>query len=502
MLVFDERTGVLGEEELLKMVDIEFIRKKHFVEGWSIRKVAKNLGISRQSVRKALESSEIPHYKLTKPRICPVMDKYRGLIMSWLEADKEAPAKQRHTAKRMYDRLVEEYGFTGGESTVRHFVHKIKSINAEVFIPLTANWGEQAQVDWGEAVVKIAGVEKKVYLFCLRMRASQVSFAKAYPTQKMEAFLEGHAAAFQWLGGVPHHCVFDNQKTAVTKILSGPWRKEHELFSSLKAHYLFDADFCNPAKGNEKGSVENLVGYVRRNALVPVSDYADYAALNTHLARWSEKERERLWDTWLKEQEGLRPLPEKPYPCNVIKPAVVSKLSLVTFDRNRYSAPSRWVNQTVQVVASWDRVRIVAEGEVVAEHVRCYDRGETVVKLEHYLLALARKPRASMNALAVRRLGGVWEKARTRLCIRKDGYREFTRILMLNGEYRPEEVEKAVEVALDMGQVTEGVVRQLILNSNQEPIKSVAVPKALSNLALRPPDLSVYDLLALRSDDK
>lgn len=415
------------------MVDIEFIRKKHFVEGWSIRKIAKSLEISRQSVRKTLAGSEIPRYKMTKPRACPVMDGYKDVIRAWMEADKEAPPKQRHTAKRMYDRLVEEYKFTGGESTVRHFVRKIRGCETEVFIPLAADWGEQAQLDWGEATVRMAGVEKTVHLFCLRMRASRVPFAKAFPTEKMEAFLAGHAAAFEWLGGVPHHCVFDNQKTAVTKILSGPWRQEHELFSSLKAHYLFEADFCNPARGNEKGSVENLVGYVRRNALVPVGDYADYETLNEHLLKWSEKERDRLREGWLKEQEGLLPLPERQYPCTIIKHAVVSKTSLVTFDKNRYSVPSKWVNQTVRVVASWDRVGIVAGEETVAEHARCYDRGETIVELEHYLSALARKPRASMNALAVRRLGGVWEKARLLLCAPKDGYRKFTRILMLNG---------------------------------------------------------------------
>lgn len=484
------------------MVDIEFIRKKHFVGGWSIRKIAKNLEISRQSVRKALANSEVPRYKLTEPRPCPVMDPFRDIIRAWLEADKKAPPKQRHTAKRVYDRLVEEYGFTGGESTVRRFVRSLRDYGDEVYIPLTANWGEQAQLDWGEAVVKIGGAEKRVYLFCLRMRASQVPFAKAFPTEKLEAFLAGHVAAFEWLGGVPEHCVFDNPKTAVTKILAGPWREEHEIFSSLKAHYLFDADFCNPAKGNEKGSVENLVGYVRRNALVPVRDYPSFEALNAHLLEWSEKERRRLEEMWLKEREGLRPLPNRSYPCCITKLGVVSKTALVTFDRNRYSVPSKWVNRTVQVVATWDRVKMVVGEEVVAEHERRYGRGETIVELAHYLPALARKPRASMNALAVRRLGGIWEKARIQLCAQKDGYREFTRILMLNGEYPYEEVTAALETAFDMGKATESTVRQLILNSRHEPVRPVPVPPALSGLVFRAPDLSVYDLLALRGDDR
>lgn len=487
---------------MLRMVDIEFIRKKHLIEGWSIRKIAHSLEISRQSVRKALASSEIPHYKLTEPRPCPVMDRYKDLITAWLDADEKAPPKQRHTAKRVYERLVEEYDFTGGESTVRRFVRSLRGKTPEAYIPLTADWGEQAQLDWGEAVVRIAGEEKKVHLFCLRMRASQVPFAKAFPTEKLEAFLAGHTAAFEWLGGVPAHCVFDNPKTAVTKILAGPWREEHQTFSSLKAHYLFDADFCNPAKGNEKGAVENLVGYVRRNALVPVRDYPSFEVLNAHLLNWSEKERRRLQEGWLKEREALLPLPERPYPCCITRLAVVSKTALITFDRNRYSVPSKWVSRTVQVVATWNRVKVVAGEEVVAEHERRYGRGETVVVLEHYLPVLARKPRASMNALAVRRLGGVWEKTRTHLCAQKDGYREFTRILMLNQEYRPEEVTSALEAAFDMGRVAESVVRQLVLNARHEPARPVAVPAALSELTFRAPDLSVYDLLAARGDDR
>lgn len=484
------------------MVDIEFIRKKHFVEGWSIRKISRNLDISRQSVRKALSSSEVPHYKLTEPRPRPVMDRYRELITAWLAADEKAPPKQRHTAKRVYDRLVEEYGFTGGESTVRHFVRSLRGKTSEAYIPLAADWGEQAQLDWGEAVVRIAGEEKKVHLFCLRMRASQVSFAKAFPTEKLEAFLAGHTAAFEWLGGVPVHCVFDNPKTAVVKILAGPWREEHERFSSLKAHYLFDADFCNPARGNEKGAVENLVGYVRRNALVPVRDYSSFEALNAHLLGWSEKERRRLKDAWLRERQGLLPLPERAYPCCITKLAVVSKTALVTFDRNRYSIPSRWVGSTVQVVATWDRVKVVKGEEVLAEHERRYVRGETVVELDHYLPVLARKPRASMNALAVRRLGGVWEKTRVQLCAQKDGYREFTRILMLNREYPPEEVTSALEAAFDMGRVIESVVRQLLLNAKHQPVSPVVVPETLARLTFRAPDLSVYDLLTARGDNK
>jgi transposase len=241
------------------MVDKEYIRKKHLIEGWSIRKISRNLSIARQTIRKALKNSDIPQYNLTKMRPSPVLDPYKQIILNWIEEDKSAPHKQVHTARRIYDRLVDEYGFTGGESTVRRYVRQLKQSSVEMFIPLAASWGEQAQVDWGRAKAYIAGKLTEVCLFCLRMKASLVPFVWAFPTEKLEAFLEGHRLAFKWLGGVPETLIYDNPKTAVTRILKGPIREEHKVFSSLKAHYLYDSDFCNPASGNEKGDRKSVV---------------------------------------------------------------------------------------------------------------------------------------------------------------------------------------------------------------------------------------------------
>jgi len=199
---------------VLEVVDIEYIRKKYYVEGWSIRKISKQLGYARQTIRKALASSKIPEYELAKARPCPVMDPYREIILNWLRQDEKAPKKQRHTAKRIYDRLVEEYGFQGSDSTVRKYVRKLRPVIHEVHIPLYAAYGEQAQVDWGRAKVIIRGRLTEVCLFCLRMKASKVPFVWAFHTEKLEAFLEGHRLAFEWLGGVPTELVYDNPKTA------------------------------------------------------------------------------------------------------------------------------------------------------------------------------------------------------------------------------------------------------------------------------------------------
>ena len=307
---------------MLEVVDIEYIRKKYYVEGWSIRKISKQLGYARQTIRKALASSKIPEYELTKDRPCPVMDPYRDIILNWLKQDEKAPKKQRHTAKRIYDRLVEEYGFQGSDSTVRKYVRKLRPVFHEVHIPLYAEYGEQAQIDWGRAKVIIGGRLTEVCLFCLRMKASKVPFVWAFHTEKLDAFLEGHRLAFEWLGGVPTELVYDNPKTAVVKILGGPKRQEHLVFASLRAHYLFDSIFCRPGEPHEKGSVEGLVGYVRRNAMVPMPDVPDIDYLNHEiLLKWCQKELQRNREGWEQEKSALRPLPAYPFRCCVTKMA-------------------------------------------------------------------------------------------------------------------------------------------------------------------------------------
>lgn len=480
---------------MLEVIEIEFIRKKHYVEGWSIRKISRNLKFSRQSVRKALKSSEVPRYRRTRPRPCPVMGQYQDVISSWLREDAAAPAKQRHTAKRIYDRLREEYGFSGGESTVRGYVRKLRAKTKETYVPLTAGGGEQAQVDWGQAVVGIGGVRKVINLFCMRVRASGVCFAQAFPTERLEAFLAGHVAAFEWLGGVPAECVYDNPKTAVVKILAGPYRREHEYMSSLRAHYLFDSVFCNPARAHEKGAVENLVGYVRRNALVPVRDFASWEDLNAHILAWCDRDREQRTE-WPDEQAALRSLPPTPFDCAIVQMAAVSKTALVQFDRNRYSVPCQWTGQDVRVMATWSHVRITAAERVLAVHARSYGRKETVVDIEHYLPVLAAKPRAAKNALAVRRLGGPWDQARELLCrSRLDGYRELTAILLLLAEYPSADVTSALEQALSLGKPTAAVVRQLLLNAGHHTPPPVPVSASLAACSVIPPDLSRYDTL-------
>jgi len=483
---------------VLKMFDIEFIRKKHFVEGWPIRKISRQFGISRQSVRKALASSDPPRYKLSKPRPSSVMDRYRPIIEAWLADDQKAPVKQRHTAKRIFVRLQGEYQFKGGESTVRRFVASLTGKHHEVFIPLAASYGQQAQVDWGQAVVEIDGASVVAHLFCLRMRASGVPFAWAAPTEKLEAFLEGHLRSFDYLGGVPSECLYDNPKTAVVKILSGPERVEQALFSSLRAHYLFDSHFCRPAQGHEKGAVENLVGYVRRNALVPVPAFPSWEALNSHLLSWCEAERERRKEEWEKERVALRPLPKTPFRCAITRLLPVSPLSLVTVDRNRYSVPCEYAGRTLLVLVYTDRVEAWDADRQRAVHPRCHLRGETILALAHYLPAIARKPHSASHAAVVNQMDPIYAEVRDQLCrARRDGYRDFAAILLLHQEFPAHWVLCALKEARDRGCISPEAVRQILLNRTMPPqTESMNVPTPLSNSRLSEPDLSRYDLLS------
>jgi transposase len=454
---------------MLGMVDKEYIRKKHLIEGWSIRKISRNLGTARQTVRKALDNADIPVYNLTKQKPSPVLDPYKDIILNWLEEDKSAPRKQVHTARRIYDRLVDEYGFTGGESTVRRYVRLLKQSQVEMFIPLTASWGEQAQVDWGKAKIDIAGNLTEVSLFCLRMKSSLVPFVWASPTEKLEAFMEGHKRAFEWLGGVPETLVYDNPKTAVTKILKGPYREEHKVFSSLKALYLFDSDFCNPASGNEKGTVENLVKYVRRNALVPVPKVNSITELNQILINWCEKQRMRRQKDWEQEQMALRELPSVAFKCSVTKMVSSSRLLLFQFDRNCYSVPAYYGNRSLRIEASVDRIEVYDSSNLITTHERLYSRGEKVMKLEHYLPILKDKPRAAKNALVVRKLPEAYQDLRRNLCCKDpEGYKEYAKILLLNLDFKYEDVLLAVEQSLKQGTPTLETIRQILISKNME----------------------------------
>lgn len=272
------------------VADYQFIRKLHVDHGMSIREIARQYHYSRRTIRAALVwdgSDNVGKYERRKPAVRPKTGEYVGIIDEWLEADQGVHRKQRHTAKRIWERLRDEYGVDVTESTVRRLVARRREVIAplarQVYLMLAFGPGDLAQVDWGEAQVWIDGVLTKVYLFCMRLGYSTAPFVMAFPNMRMECFLEGHARAVEYFGGVPRHLVYDNLSSAVKKILRGRQRELTSRFQQLAAYYLFEPEFANPAAGWEKGLVEGLVGFVRRNYLVPVPRVASFAELNAQL---------------------------------------------------------------------------------------------------------------------------------------------------------------------------------------------------------------------------
>ena len=262
------------------------------IEGVSRREAARRFGIDPRTVAKMLAFSVPPGYRRRRPPARPKLDRFTGIIDGILAADGGRPRKQRHTAKRIFERLRDEYGYSGGITIVRDYVRGRRLQQREVFVPLQHDPGH-AQVDFGEALAEIAGVERKVHFFAMDLPHSDACFVRAYPEETAEAFCDGHNAAFGFFGNVPRSILYDNTRLAVARILGDGMRQRTRVFSELQSHYVFADRFGRPGKGNDKGKVEGLIGWIRRNLLVPVPRATSLDALNEQLL---EGCRRRLGD--------------------------------------------------------------------------------------------------------------------------------------------------------------------------------------------------------------
>ncbi len=317
------------------------VRRAVRVEGRSQRAVAREFGLSRETVRKMLQYAVPPGYQRQQPIRRPKLGPWLGVIDAILDDDKQRPAKQRHTAKRIFDRLKDEHGFTGGYTIVKNYVRGEQLRSREMFVPLIHPPGE-AQADFGEALVVIAGVEQKAHYLAMDLPHSDDCFVAAFPAETTEAFLEGHVQAFAYFGGVPTRILYDNTKIAVAKILGGEQRQRTRSFSELQSYYLFADKFGRPAKGNDKGKVEGLVGYARRNFMVPIPRANSWQELNAHLEADCRKRRQRrlrghtetIGERFERDRATLLALPAAPYEACEKVSARVSSLSLVRYRTN------------------------------------------------------------------------------------------------------------------------------------------------------------------------
>jgi len=303
-----------------KVEDYEGIRRAYFVEHLSIRAIHKKLGFDRDTIRKAITHPAPEPYQLSKPRAAPVLGPYKSRITALLEESKKQHRKQRYTAHRIFEILGRE-GYQGSEGAVHNYIsqQRKKQKYRPAYLPLEFDPGMDAQVDWGEAEVELAGERIKVQLFVFRLNYSRVRFVMAFPFQKQEAFFEGHIQAFRFIGGVPHQITYDNLTTAVYKVLEGHNRQEQEAFKTFRSYYLFASNYCNVAQAHEKGGVESDVGFAQRNFLTPLLKVDSYDQLNVLLwqaclenvhrhIRGQEKPVVGLWE---EEKPHFLPLPEK-----------------------------------------------------------------------------------------------------------------------------------------------------------------------------------------------
>ena len=450
------------------------VRRAVLVEGRSQRAVALEFGVSRDSVRKMLRYSIPPGYQRQQPVRRPRLGPWIGVIDAILEDDRQRPAKQRHTAKRILDRLREEHGFTGGYTIVKDYVRTATLRRREMFVPLKHPAGE-AQVDFGEALVVMAGVERKAHYLVMDLPHSDDCFVVAFPAETTEAFLEGHVRAFAYFGGVPTRILYDNTKIAVAKILGSTERQRTRAFSELQSHYLFADKFGRPAKGNDKGKVEGLIGYARRNFMVPIPRYPSWEAFNAHLEQQCLRRRERrlrghsetIGERFERDRAALLPLPAAPYEACEKVAARVSSLALVRYRGNDYSVPTRHGHLQVLVRGYVHEVTIACASEVIARHPRSYEREAVVYDPLHYLALLEQKTRALDQAapLAGWDLPPCFAILRRLLEARlnKHGSREYVQVLRLLETFSIEELTDAIEDALQLGTIGFDAVKHLLL---------------------------------------
>ncbi len=377
------------------------VRRACVVEGMSVWEASRVFGLHRDTVRKMLEYSVPRGYRRESPPRKPKLEAFTGVIDAILEADTGVPRKQRHTAKRIFERLRDEYGFTGQQTIVKDYVRGQRRRTQEMFVPLSHAPGH-AQCHFGEALAVIGGVERKVHYLVTDLPHSDGCFVKAYPAETTEAFLDGHVSAFAFLGGVPQSILYDNTKLGVARILGDGRRQRTRAFSELQSHYLFEDRFGRPGKGNDKGKVEGMVGYVRRNFLVPIPRAESFEALNADLeARCLERmdahlrgHTETIGQRMERDLDALLPLPAAPYDACDKRASRVSSLSLVRYRTNDYSAPVAYGHCDVLVRGCVDEVVISCGTEVIAKHSRSYERDDFVFDPIHYLPLLERKTAA------------------------------------------------------------------------------------------------------------
>lgn len=494
----------------------EQLRREYEFGVGTVKGVARKFGVHRRMVRQAIANA-VPPARVYPEREKPQLGAVAAFIDAVLEEDRRAPRKQRHTARRLWQRIRREFPETSvAESTVRNHVRQRRRemglVGRETFVPQSYAWGGEAQVDWYEAWADLGGERTRLQVFAMRSMASGAAFHHAYLHATQQAFLDAHERAFAYFGGVFRVLRYDNLTSAVRKVLRGHDREEAVRFVAFRSHWRFAAEFCMPARGNEKGGVEGEVGYFRRNHLVPVPSVASLEGLNALLlsgchadeARRIEGREQSVGAAMAIERDHLLALAAEGFEVADILFCPVDKQGCVTVRTNLYSVPLA-AGMRVQVRLHPSSVEAWHEGARIARHERCYGRRQQVLDLEHYLDVLDRKPGALAGSKPLeqwRRAGrwpacfdALWERLKQRHG-KQNGTRAMIGVVALGREFGHEALQTAVASAVSLGASDVGAVRYLLTARALQ--KSAPAPVEVGALARfdRPmPTLAEYDTL-------
>ena len=451
----------------------EQIRKDYFNNKTSIRSIARSYGIHRRQVRQALNNAIPPKRKASK-RICTVLLRgYKQQIEQWISDDIKSPPKQRHTGRRIYERLLEEHNYLGAEVTVCNYVYQKRKelgVATKAYIPQMHIAGEEAEVDWYEALANFPHGNEKVYIFQMRACFSGREFHKTFSHQNQQSFLEGHIAAFNYFGGVFKNIRYDNLTSAVKKVLRGRKRIETERFILLRSHYLFESIFCLPGirGAHEKGGVEGGVGRFRRSHLVPIPQVHDIDELNRLLLSGCKKDDKRIIigksqsvaEAWQIEAQELLPLPKEAFAAADITTPKVNHKSLIAVKGNYYSVPVNYVGQSVEAQINSEKIIIMKRGKIIVEHLRNYGQHQIIAKLSHYLPLLRYRPGALPGSIALHqaRQNGKWSntfeqywQALIHKYGQHDANKQLVELLWWARDYAGETIEKLIIQAMQLG---------------------------------------------------
>ncbi len=495
------------------MLTVETIRKIRCAyqrDGKSIRQIAREMHLSRNTVKKVLraEATEFAYTRTAQPR--PKLGPYEPSLLSYLAADADKPLRQRRTAVVLFEQLQRE-GFDGGYDSVRRYVQKWRreqGPQVSAFIPQRFDPGEAYQFDWSHEVVEIAGVPVKVNVAHFRLCYSRMPFCRAYPRESLEMLLDAHVHAFAFFGGSARRSIYDNLKTVVSKILRGKDRTFHARFQQLASHYLLEPVACTPAAGWEKGQVENQVQFLRQRLFVPRVQCADLSELNQWLQDrcrilaaghpHPDCPERTVAQVLAEEQPRLLAVPVA-FGAYKELPVRVSTTCLVAYDTNRYSVEASAVGRTVLLRAYADRIVVVEAGEILAQHPRRFGQHQVVYDPWHYVAVLERKPGALRNGAPFRdwQLPTPLAGMRQALGTHAEGDRQFVGILSAIPTYGLEAVVAACAEALMMGVASREVVLTLLARGHEGPEVSVGDAPAHLPVLSAPPvaDCARYDAL-------